>query len=383
MVWAAASATLAPYAEAGTLTTLYQFTGGSDGSEPVSAIVEDVSCTLYGSAAIGGTKNCTTHVGIPTIVGCGTLYSFSRSTGLKTLVEFNGPNGAYGDNSPLLIGNTLYGSAPDGGSSDNGVLYSVRTDGSGFKLLHQFIGIDGSSPTGTLVAGPGRALYGVTALGGPGYPTKSYGVLFKISASGVYTVLHSFNKGPNGYAPNSIAVEKSGLIIGTLNEGGNTGTYCGYTGCGVLYSYSPTTAKFTVLHTFTGRPGDGAMPILGSVAKDGTVYGAAGPFFSIGPKQFTFIPASGGDDVGTGANVGPTLGSGGSLFSVAQSGPYTGSGTLYEQNDDFVSVLHNFDGTDGAGPDASPLLTPSSSLIGPTGSGGGSCSCGTIYEYVP
>ena len=68
-----------------------------------------------------------------------------------------------------------------------------------------------------------------------------------------------------GIPPNTIAVEKSGLIIGTLNEGGNTGKYCGYTGCGVLYSFSPSTGKFTVLHTFTGGPGDGILPILGSM----------------------------------------------------------------------------------------------------------------------
>ena len=52
-----------PLAHAGTLTTLYQFTGGSDGSDPNSKLIEDVSGTLYGSAALGGTKNCTTKVG--------------------------------------------------------------------------------------------------------------------------------------------------------------------------------------------------------------------------------------------------------------------------------------------------------------------------------
>jgi uncharacterized repeat protein (TIGR03803 family) len=371
-------------ASAGTFTTLYEFTGATDGSDPNSSVIEDAAQTLYGETMEGADKKCATKVGFPSLYGCGTLFSFSASSGLKTLVTFTGPNGAYGKSSPTLIGSTLYGSAYAGGSTDNGVLFTVLTDGTGYKLIHQFVGTDGSLPVGGLVAGPGSVLYGVTSAGGPAYPAKGYGVLFRLSAAGSYTVLHSFNNGVGGGAPNSIRVEKSGLIVGTTLQGGSKNAHCGALGCGIVYSYNPSSAKFTVLHTFDNdlNPGDG--PVLGSVASDGTIYGNAAPFFSIGPKGFSLLPgSSGGLNIGGGAPDAPTLGPDGSLTSTEQDGPYSGSGTLFQQLNGVVTVLHYFGGYDGGDPEAAPLLTPSGSLIGTAAGGGLTCNCGTIYEYVP
>ena len=38
----------------------------------------------------------------------------------------------------ILSGNTLYGTASDGGSSGNGTVFAVNTDGTGFTNLHSF-----------------------------------------------------------------------------------------------------------------------------------------------------------------------------------------------------------------------------------------------------
>lgn len=373
-----------PLAFGSTFTTLYQFTGGSDGSVPVSSVIEDAAGTLYGETYQAGDMNCVTSVGNP-VFGCGTLYSFSRTAGLKALVEFTGPNGAYGYHTPTLIGSIIYGSALAGGSTDNGVLFSINTDGTGFTLLHQFTGTDGSEPNGSLVRGGDNSLYGVTSNGGPLYPAKTYGVLFKLTLDGTYTVLHSFGNGTDGGEPDAIVVEKSGIIIGSTFQGGNKRGSCGVTGCGVVFAYDPRSAKFTVLHTFTNGFNQGTQPILGGIGLDGTVYGNATPFFSIGPKTgFTLYPVtSGGDTIGSGLNIAPTLGPGQSLTSTEQQGPYSSAGTLYQQIGGALIVLHTFDGPDGADPQAPPLLTPSGSLIGTTGAGGAACSCGTIYEYTP
>lgn len=371
-------------ASASTFTTLYKFTGGNDGSAPVSSVVEDASGTLYGQTYEAGSTSCVTAVGNPAF-GCGTLYSFSRPAGVKTLIEFTGPNGAYGYYSPILVESTLYGTTIAGGSTDNGVVYAVRTDGTGFRLLHEFTGTDGSEPDAPLVVGPGHVLYGVTGLGGPAYPAKAYGVLFKLAMDGSYTVLHTFGNGTDGGEPDAIVVEKSGVIIGSTFQGGSKDRNCGITGCGVLYSYDPSTTKFTVLHTFTNGFNQGGQPVLGGMGPDGTVYGNATPFFSIGPKTgFALYPVtSGGDTIGSGLNIAPTLGPGPSLTSTEQQGPYTSDGTLYQQIGGALIVLHTFEGPDGADPQAPPLLTPSGSFIGTTGAGGAACSCGTIYEYTP
>lgn len=44
----------------------------------------------------------------------------------------------------VLSGNTLYGTAIKGGSSANGTVFAVNTDGTGFTNLHSFTAISGS-----------------------------------------------------------------------------------------------------------------------------------------------------------------------------------------------------------------------------------------------
>ncbi len=42
----------------GTLTVLYSFTGGSDGSVPIAGLIADSSGNLYGTTAAGGGSGC-------------------------------------------------------------------------------------------------------------------------------------------------------------------------------------------------------------------------------------------------------------------------------------------------------------------------------------
>jgi uncharacterized repeat protein (TIGR03803 family) len=47
----------------------------------------------------------------------------------------------------LLSGGTLYGTAQSGGSSGGGTIFRLNTDGTGFALLHTFTeGSDGAYP---------------------------------------------------------------------------------------------------------------------------------------------------------------------------------------------------------------------------------------------
>lgn len=47
-------------AQAQTLTTLHNFTGGSDGGQPEARLIDDVSGLLYGTTEGGGTSgDCT------------------------------------------------------------------------------------------------------------------------------------------------------------------------------------------------------------------------------------------------------------------------------------------------------------------------------------
>jgi len=60
-------------------------------------------------------------------------------TGFTNLYRFTGGNdGAYAGATLALTGNTLYGSTGRGGSSTNGVIFKVHTDGTGFGVLYDF-----------------------------------------------------------------------------------------------------------------------------------------------------------------------------------------------------------------------------------------------------
>jgi uncharacterized repeat protein (TIGR03803 family) len=367
---------------ASSFITLYQFQGGVTGTRPDSGVVQDAAGVLYGETEQAGTTDCVTKIVNP-VQGCGTLYSFSRTAGLKTLVVFNGANGAVGQNLPLLIGSTLYATAAGGGTNDKGVVFAIQTDGSGFKLLHSFSGSDGDEPFGPLVADRLGNLYGVTVVGGPAYPKLGYGVLYKIAPDGTFSVLHSFTNGADGANPTSLVIEKNGTIIGGAVAGGSYKKgNCLFVGCGTIYEFVPSKATFTVLQAFDSV--NGASPVVGAVARNGTVLGISGDFFTLSPSGAYKVLSvtSGGDDAGY-RSVAPILTPGPSLTSVSPEGLYNSAGTLYEQVGTILTVLHGFSGPDGAGPSSPPLLSSTGSLIGTTSAGGAACSCGTIYEYVP
>ena len=46
----------------------------------------------------------------------------------------------------ILSGSTLYGTTDHGGSSGNGTVFKVNTDGTGYTVLKNFTGSDGANP---------------------------------------------------------------------------------------------------------------------------------------------------------------------------------------------------------------------------------------------
>lgn len=100
----------------GALTTLYSFTGGSDGSSPVAALIQASDGNLYGTTAYGGGA----------YGDDGTVFQITTNGTLTTLGWFNGANGA-NPQAPLVEGmdDNLYGVAQNGGPSDNGVIFRL------------------------------------------------------------------------------------------------------------------------------------------------------------------------------------------------------------------------------------------------------------------
>src|ERR1017187_4706597 len=129
-------------------TTLHSFTGGSDGAQPNAGLVLSGN-TLYGAAYIGGGS------------GEGTVFKVNTDgTGFKVLESFNGVNNeAYPETRLLLSGNTLYGTSGGPGTTTV-TLYAINTNGTGFTTLHIFTELPSPSYTNS----DGAFVFGQVAL---------------------------------------------------------------------------------------------------------------------------------------------------------------------------------------------------------------------------
>jgi uncharacterized repeat protein (TIGR03803 family) len=158
--------------------TLYNFTNGSDGAQPQAGLILS-SNTLYGTAYYGGTSGGGTVFQVNT-----------DGTGFAILHSFTGVrDGANPQAGLILSGHTLYGTASDGGAGGNGTVFQVDTDGTGFATLYSFTARTGSSPpfgfgTNSDGANPqaglilsGNTLYGTASEGG----TLDWGTVFRLT----------------------------------------------------------------------------------------------------------------------------------------------------------------------------------------------------------
>jgi uncharacterized repeat protein (TIGR03803 family) len=230
----------------GTVTPLYNFTGGSDGSHPYASPIEAANGTFYGTTS-AQTLNST-------------AYSITSSGTFKTLHTFTGSDGqaVY---APLVQGTdgNFYGTASAGGTTNNGVIFKMTSSGA-VTVLHNFTGADGSTPYYQLIQATDGNFYGVAYNGG----TSGAGVIFKITSSGTYTVLHNLNGTTDGQNPAFALVQATNGKLYGVTAGSNIS--------GTIYSIT-TSGTFTSLYTFTGGS-DGNYPLSPMVQHtDGLLYG--------------------------------------------------------------------------------------------------------------
>src|SRR5262245_16747100 len=130
--------------------------------------------------------------------------------------------------------------------------------------LHSFNAADGSSSEGTLVQGSDGNFYGTTPLGG----AHAKGTVFKIDATGNLTTLHSFS-GP----PGDGAVPVGGLVQGSDGNFYGTTASGGTFFQGTVFRITSSGAT-TMLHSFNSFLGEGAVPVAVLMqVSDGNFYG--------------------------------------------------------------------------------------------------------------
>ena len=138
-----------------TYTILHTFGTNVMGLNPQAPLVQGPDGTLYGTTAGGGSANQ------------GQVFKVNPDgSGYTVLKDFTGSDGANPVASLILSSNALYGTANGGGSYGWGTVFKLNTDGSGFTVLKDFTNsIDGANPIGGLELS-GATLYGTTANGG-------------------------------------------------------------------------------------------------------------------------------------------------------------------------------------------------------------------------
>jgi uncharacterized repeat protein (TIGR03803 family) len=328
-----------------TFTTVHSFTAAynpnftnSDGAFPYAGLIADSSGnTLYGAAANAG------------ISGNGTVFAVNTDgSGFTNLHSFTAVPSPYLTNSDgavplarlILSGNTLYGTAYVGGSSDAGTVFKLNTDGTAFTNLHSFSNYsDGVNPRGELIL-TNATLYGTAAGGGLGE-----GTVFAVSTDGMgFTNLHNFTYS-DGASPVGQLVLSGNTLCGTANVGGSSGN-------GTVFAVNRDASGFTNLHSFTATHtnssgvftnSDGANPVGGLILSGNMLYGTAaqggsqgaGTVFALNTDGtgFTtlhsFTPApSGINSDGANPRAGLIL-SGYTLYGTAQSGGSFNDGTVF------------------------------------------------------
>jgi len=152
-----------------------------------------------------------------------------RSAPFLTNASTN-PDGAFPTAGLVLSGDTLYGTPLVGGGPGYGTVFSVRTNGSDFTILHSFTkGLDGGNPAfGVIMSG--HTLYGATRNGG----ASGGGAVFALSTDGSgFTTVYSFTNGADGAFPTTGLVLSGNSLYGTTESGG-------YLRLGAVYSISFT-----------------------------------------------------------------------------------------------------------------------------------------------
>jgi len=276
---------LSPTSSGGwTETVLYNFTGGSDGANPLTGVVIDAAGNLYGTTRHGGSATCV----------CGNVYRLSPVSGggwkETVLYSFTGGSDGSSPEGTVVLDSkgNIYGTTYSGGNSGCfgsgcGVVFKLSPTSNGAwseTVLHTFTGgIDGSHPLGSLAL-QGNTLYGAAAAGGILNTCNNYGcgVVFKIARSSTgwkETVLYRFTGGQDGSDPvGGITLDSSGNLVGTTNQGGSKTSQCS-NGCGLAFKLTPSSTGWReiVLYRFT-HGNDGAFPV-GPVTLDaaGNVFG--------------------------------------------------------------------------------------------------------------
>jgi uncharacterized repeat protein (TIGR03803 family) len=324
------------------LSVLHSFGGTTDGAGAWGGLILS-SNKIYGTTV-------------------STVFSINTDGGgyavLHNFDSHNSSDGYWCTADLTLIGDTLYGTTLNGGDMGGGTVFAMGTNGSGFRLLHNFEG-GGTQiyPTAGLAVSS-NVLFGTTTFFNDGENHTNFCTIYSITTNGNFNVIYTFDT-------NNLTASKLLLSGDTLYGTTSGADYNGGDFGGIVFSVKTNGSGFTVLHTFTGSP-DGAFPYGGLVLTNGTLYGTTplggsedqGTIFAVSTNGsnyavlYNFNETNSNfafDNDGTPRIMGELVVSGDTLYGTTQVGNMdflSGNGTIFsiKTNGTDFNILHAFSG---------------------------------------
>ena len=389
----------------GTLTTIV-----SDQENPAAGLIVGNDSLLYGMTGAGGA------------FGWGTAFRMTTNAVLTNFAVLDGTNGGNPQFGLVLAGDgNFYGTSQEGGTNSFGAVFRITPAGTVTMLASFAFDSNGAAPVAGLTLGPDGELYGLTTAGGD----IGAGAIFKISAQGVLTRIHSFQNGDGFVHQAALTLGPDGNLYGTARDGGSAdmgavfrittnGTFTivasfnGTNGAipmsqltvgpdGQLYGTTQlggaanlgtvfkvtTNGAFTTLASFTSS--DNSLPVSGLLlARDGNFYGCSqGAVFKVTPDGLMTTVASLLPLDGINPQSGLALGPDGNFYGTTRDGGTNNLGTIYRLSPDGVLTrLLSFNATNGSFPQSGLTLGRDGSFYGTTTSGGSNRFFGTVFRFT-
>jgi uncharacterized repeat protein (TIGR03803 family) len=265
---------------AGVETVLHSFSyaPSTDGDSPIAGVIQGTDGNFYGTTNSGGSNGTGTVFKITPAGVESVLYSFG-ATSTDGTFPGSGSNadGIFiGGGLTLATDGTFYGTTTFGGSftsppvpggppAGGGAVYTITPAGVE-TVLHSFStsSTNGSTFPSGLIQGTDGNFYGTTAGGG----ANDQGTFFFISPAGVETVLYSF-----GASSTDGAGPSTGVIQGTDGNFYGTTARGGAIGGGTVFKITAAGLE-TVLHSFSTSSTSGStFPSRLIQGTDGNFYG--------------------------------------------------------------------------------------------------------------
>lgn len=306
----------------------------NDGAGPNCDLVFGRDGALYGTTLTGGVN------------GLGTIFRIRRDgTSYQALFHFTSSTGSNPRGGRLEEGGdgAWYGTTQFGPS---GTIYKINQDGTGFQVLYRLGGTSGSAPETGVTLGSDGMLYGVASSGGQ----YNQGTMFKIGQDGSgFSVLHHF-QGPaagDGREPDGQLLELAdGRLYGTTSGSGLAPP-------GTIYRIKPSGSDYTLLRMFNTTNGEPGAITAGLIqGTDGALYStSSAEVFKIQPDgsglQVLHRLSTSPPESASGYRArGLVLGTSGALFGTTslRGIGFPGDGTIFRINQDGTdfSVLYRF-----------------------------------------